>query len=331
MAEIFKISNGKYECEKSMFNVVFSIYIIAKANCKEEKYAMKITKSEVEHALLQKDFGENVIKMLDSYKHNENYYLIFPLYPINLESYLKQKNPDSNVDGISFTIPNLSLNMCQNLIKQIANGIGHIHDHGIIHRDIKARNILLTSDQKNGIPVITDFDASIEAQASSEIIGSQKYMAPEISNGNEYNNKVDVYSFGVLVYYMIFYPKIPSWNGLELKFPDLGDMEEKYDSVKDFLNKVLDKNPNHRPLIKEVLQHEFISKSKIIKNYKIWRIINEGYQGIVYETVNSLGEKYALKKMKLDKYSDREWRNLINISLEFCVKLIDSFIYKNMY
>ena len=72
-------------------------------------------------------------------------------------------------------------------------------------------------------------------------------------------------------------------------------------------------------------------KFKKIQNYTILRIINEGYQGIVYEVVDSLGEKYALKKMRMNKYSDRECRNLINISLKYCINLVDSFIYKGEY
>lgn len=81
----------------------------------------------------------------------------------------------------------------------------------IIHRDLKPENIMIASD---GIIKIGDFGISklmtTEEQSKTYGIGTQKFMAPEIiDENNDYNEKVDVYSFGVLMFYMLNNGEMP--------------------------------------------------------------------------------------------------------------------------
>jgi predicted Ser/Thr protein kinase len=91
------------------------------------------------------------------------------------------------------------------LVKEIARGVFHLHRHNIIHGDLAARNILLTSDKQ---PKITDFGMSkvISSGKQSEQtaeIGPVRWMAPESIATKCYSKKTDVWSFGILVYEIV--------------------------------------------------------------------------------------------------------------------------------
>ena len=86
------------------------------------------------------------------------------------------------------------------LMEKIADTLAYLHSIGVVHRDLKPENILMTSD---GEPKICDFGL---AKADTEIgksiytfVGTIHYMAPEIARGEAYDEKADVYSFGVIL------------------------------------------------------------------------------------------------------------------------------------
>ncbi len=85
---------------------------------------------------------------------------------------------------------------------QIARGLAHAHRKGVIHRDIKADNILLTED---GVCKVTDFGvAKIQSEAGltedGSVLGTMAYMAPEQIMGETVDRRADIFSYGVLCY-----------------------------------------------------------------------------------------------------------------------------------
>lgn len=84
---------------------------------------------------------------------------------------------------------------------QICLALKHCHDRKIMHRDIKALNVFLTS---NDIVKLGDFGIARVMASTSEmaatVVGTPYYLSPEIVQNNTYDNKSDVWSIGVLLY-----------------------------------------------------------------------------------------------------------------------------------
>ena len=89
------------------------------------------------------------------------------------------------------------------IITQIANALRYLHDCNIIHRDLKSLNVLLNSD----FHVYVADVGSARLNATSDLmtlnIGTPIYMAPEVFFTQQYTPKIDVYSFGVLLFEVI--------------------------------------------------------------------------------------------------------------------------------
>ena len=90
----------------------------------------------------------------------------------------------------------------------ICGAIESCQNEKIIHRDVKTENIFIDSDGKYKLG---DFGVSREAQGTTmgTLTGTEDYMAPEIMQHKEYNNNVDIYSIGIVMYRLLNNNRIP--------------------------------------------------------------------------------------------------------------------------
>ncbi len=89
------------------------------------------------------------------------------------------------------------------LARQIAEGMAAAHEVGVVHRDLKPDNVMVTPD---GQALIMDFGIASSAQGSAEggaIVGTIGYMAPEQATGKPVTARADIYAFGLIVYDML--------------------------------------------------------------------------------------------------------------------------------
>lgn len=90
------------------------------------------------------------------------------------------------------------------IARQICAGLKAVHGAGIIHRDLKASNVMLSADESGGVrAVIMDFGIAHGADMfSSQIRGTPGYLAPELWRGRPATQQSDLYALGVLLYEM---------------------------------------------------------------------------------------------------------------------------------
>ena len=102
-------------------------------------------------------------------------------------------------------IGKLELKETLRLVKQLAQALGYAHEKGVVHRDFKPANVLLTENED---AKITDFGIAKLAQSSihtqlNTIMGTPAYMSPEQANGDSADLRTDIYSLGIVFYQML--------------------------------------------------------------------------------------------------------------------------------
>jgi serine/threonine protein kinase len=88
---------------------------------------------------------------------------------------------------------------------QVADGLAHAHDHGVVHRDLKAGNVLFDSEgrAKVGDFGIAHIQGTDTITDEGTVLGTAAYIAPEQVEGGSVTPAADVYAFGVLLYRML--------------------------------------------------------------------------------------------------------------------------------
>ncbi len=97
------------------------------------------------------------------------------------------------------------------LTRQIADGLAHAHSHGLVHRDLKAENVLIAEENTGEVANIVDFGLAVNTDnapasrltAAGIVYGTPSYMAPEQAAGGAIDPRTDLYSLGVLMYEML--------------------------------------------------------------------------------------------------------------------------------
>uniref|UniRef100_A0A8C2FQ21 non-specific serine/threonine protein kinase n=1 Tax=Cyprinus carpio TaxID=7962 RepID=A0A8C2FQ21_CYPCA len=162
------------------------------------------------------------------------------------------------------------------ICKQMLEALQYLHSMKIIHRDLKAGNILLTLD---GDIKLADFGVSAKntktLQRRDSFIGTPYWMAPEVvmcetMKDAPYDYKADIWSLGItLIELAQIEPPHHELNPMRVLLkiaksepPTLEKPAKWSMEFKDFLKKALDRNPETRPTAAQLLEHPFVSSVK---------------------------------------------------------------------
>ncbi|KAK4470993.1 hypothetical protein MN116_006495 [Schistosoma mekongi] len=260
------------------------------------------------------------IDILSNFKH-ENILSLHEvyIYDSKLWMYLELCGGGA-LDSIMETLEKaLSEPQIRFISKEVLQGLGFLHEKLIIHRDMKAGNILLTL---NNEVKLADFGVSArladEKQKRLTFIGTPYWMAPEVINCETfkdapYNWKADIWSFGITLIELA--QRRPPHNSINptrvlLKIsksdpPTLSKPHLWSSEFKTFLARTLQKDPNQRPECKDLLLDPFVS-DVTESDRKVIQILLCEVNADIIETVEDLDPNEHI-----DDIDDNELNTLI--------------------
>ena len=133
----------------------------------------------------------NIVNIYDVGSENGMYYIVMEYVEgITLKTYIEKKGQLNFKEAISIAI-------------QVGRGIEAAHNKGIIHRDIKPQNIIISTEGK---VKVTDFGiarATTSNTIHADVMGSVHYVSPEQARNGYVDGKSDIYSLGIVMYEMV--------------------------------------------------------------------------------------------------------------------------------
>ena len=181
MADVYKAKDHK-------LNRFVAVKVL-KPEFREDTTFIRKFKSEAQAAAVLTH--PNIVNVFDVGDDNGVYYIVMELIEgITLKEYISKKGKLSVKEATSIAI-------------QVSMGLEAAHSHGIVHRDVKPQNIIISMDGK---VKVTDFGIARAASSntiSSNVMGSVHYSSPEQVRGGYSDEKSDIYSLGVTLYEML--------------------------------------------------------------------------------------------------------------------------------
>ncbi len=136
----------------------------------------------------------NVVTVIDRFEEGGRQYIVFEYVDgENLKQLCERTGP-------------LPVRRALEIAVAVADGLAYAHEHGVVHRDVKPQNVLLSRD---GEIKVTDFgiarslDAESGLTLTGTVLGTSSYLSPEQASGLRVTPAADVYSLGVVLYELL--------------------------------------------------------------------------------------------------------------------------------
>ncbi|KAG8378082.1 hypothetical protein BUALT_Bualt08G0101000 [Buddleja alternifolia] len=207
---------------------------------------------------------ENIVKILGYCATGSDRVLIYEFIEKgSLDQWLYDTSSEDNYDDVELRLP-LSWQTRMKIVKGVAKGLEYMHnlDTAIIHRDIKASNVLLDADFEAHI---ADFGLARQIECahshvSTQVAGTMGYMPPEYFHGAMKATVMgDVYSFGVLMLEII--------TGRRPSFPFLGEDGREVRLI-EWINKMVEQN-RYMEMVDASISKDDLKESIVVEIFKI--------------------------------------------------------------
>ncbi|VDN60786.1 unnamed protein product, partial [Dracunculus medinensis] len=220
--------------------------------------------------------------------HHEKLLNLHEAFDLGSEMYLVEElvSGDELLDKIFKDGGSINENDIRNYVRQILQGIQHMHSKGIAHLDLKPETIVLQSENSNQIKII-DFGLARKIDPTKNcklLFGTAEYCAPEIINSEPLSLSVDMWAVGVITYVMLsgISPFASAndaetlanvaagdWNFDDASWNNVSDM------AKDFISRLMLKDKRKRLTVTESLNHPWIMElGQDIQNITLRQIKN---------------------------------------------------------
>lgn len=254
---------GPYELGPVLGSGAFAIVRAATHVPTNEKVAIKFIKKDLmaqepywkknlyrEVSIMKRLRHPNVIRLFEAYETSAFIALVTEHAKCDLLTHLCTK-------GVA------SENHARKYARQLLSALEHMHDHGIVHRDLKAENLMLSTD--NDLKII-DFGLSNDITGKKFLdtgCGSLAYSAPELVGCKPYGKEVDIWSFGVCLF-VIMTGTLPFAGDrateIHAAMLDGGFKPPSSfsSSLQDLFVQVMQIKPSKRISLENLMQHEWI-------------------------------------------------------------------------
>nr|XP_033783558.1 death-associated protein kinase 1 [Geotrypetes seraphini] len=298
------------KCREKSTGLYYAAKFIKKRRTKSSRRGVTREDIEREVSILKEIQHSNVITLHEVYENKTDVILILELVAGGeLFDFLAEKESLSEEEATEF-------------LKQILNGVRYLHSLHIAHFDLKPENIMLLNrnSPKPRIKII-DFGLAHKIDSGNEfknIFGTPEFVAPEIVNYEPLGLDADMWSIGVITYILL--SGASPFLG-ETKQETLANVsavsyefEEEFfshtsDLAKDFIRRLLVKDPKKRMTIEDSLQHPWIKPK---------------------DTQQALSRKASAVNMeKLKKFAARrKWKQSVRL-ISLCQRLSRSFLSRS--
>lgn len=243
-----------YKVKSRTTGNIYALKVVGKNKVNQAK----ITKRIINEIQLQSQINhENVVKLIQSFEDDINYYLVLELCSGgDLFSYIKCEGK-------------LSEEEARRICGQIVEAICCLHSQNILHRDLKLGNILMSEDRT--CVKVADFGLAVQLTDLEEerntLCGTPNYICPEIVSRKPYGLSSDLWSLGCIIYAcLIGSPPFESPNIqstlLKVKGKEFNLPKQLSLIAVDLITSLLSYDPRTRLNIFQVREHRFFSQPK---------------------------------------------------------------------
>ena len=262
-----RIGYGTYGDVYKIKNKENGYYYALKVIDKEKfNQSTDLLKKEIE--IMNKINTENSVCVKEIFDTKQYFYIIMEFCEYNLEDYIKRREDP------------ITINEIKEILNQLNNSFKIMIKENIIHRDLKPKNILISFNKLDKCLIkLSDYGSSkFLNQSNTNSIGKSGTlltMAPEVLKDEKelINSKSDIWSLGIIIYYLLFKEYPFNGNGEYKILQDINSNKKlkkcNNEELNDLLNKMLKININERISWNDYFNHPFFKQISNLENNNI--------------------------------------------------------------